>query len=265
MVSLTYSNPSTEQLDPFGTVGASTYDDDAARMPTRYKRAHTIQNELVVNALRSNKALLGKKVVVDLGAGTSNDGLEILSRSPQAFYLGIDYSQPMVARAEEKMRLHGYAQRSAFLQCDFLTARLGDIMHELAETQMNNHVPVVISALALHHYELVEKHNAYKLAYDLLSPGGLFILTDLFTNGITGCANYAFQTEISDINVAVRKCGENATDDQQATTLSIEHYNSNKPQKLAHEMRGLRECGFDCIDVAYRDGQLATLVAEKTK
>src|ERR1039457_6597114 len=69
---------------PFGRLGASTYDSEAENMPRRYRSARMIQNELVTLVLKS--AAVQHPMVVDLGCGTSTDGVRLLSMVRNAIY-----------------------------------------------------------------------------------------------------------------------------------------------------------------------------------
>ncbi len=255
------SHSIVDHLSAFGVRGAGTYDDDAARMPTRYKIAHTIQNELIVNVLDSCSSR-DVSVVVDLGAGTANDGLDILNQAARTLYLGIDNSLAMIERAKDKMRVCGYSERSAFLTGDFRTITASDVTRVLQSEHMEGSITVVMSALALHHYELAEKRAVYNLAYDLLHEGGVFVSTDLFSNSIADCARHALSKEISDVQASAERAGRLSSAPKEATTLSVDHYvRCNKPQWLSKELALLHDIGFGSIDIVYREGQMAVLVA----
>ena len=250
---------------PFGARGAATYDDDAARMPERYKIAHAIQNDLVVELVRRDSSC-GRAIVVDLGTGTANDGVDILDRSERALYMGIDISLPMVSRAKHKMLQKGHSRRSAFLVRDFRTTTFNDVERFLRRKKMDGSIAVVISALALHHYNMEDKRPVYELAHALLQGHGCFVLTDLFINGIPECARSAVAREVNDIEAIVTHMLSKSRRAPGSTTLSVAHYlQSNKPQPLAIEVATLHDVGFGRVDIVYRHGQLASIVAERVK
>jgi len=257
------SSAQPDRFSPFGDAGAAMYDNDASRMPERYKHAHTIQNEIIIRALSCH---LGDKhkVVIDLGAGTANDGLDILAKAPRAFYVGLDNSPPMIRRAREKMERAGFAERSMFLERSFLTTSAHDVVRTIQDECIDGEMAIVMSALALHHDELEEKHSAYVLAHDLLQSGGLFLLTDLFSNHIPCCACHAFERELKDVRDVVRVSRRTSAITGVATTFSVNHYKHvNKPQQLASEISLIEKCGFARPDLVYRHGQLAVVVAER--
>jgi SAM-dependent methyltransferase len=245
-------------LGAFGSAGAARYDVDVRRMPRRYKTAHRLQNKLIIDAALALGA--SHPVVVDLGCGTANDGLEILSRTSSALYVGVDHSPYMLRQAVRKLSRHGFEKRAVFLEEDFRFLDPRGFAKAIRMHQPNGTIAGVVSSMALHHYELPEKYHVYKFAYQLLPRGALFIITDLFSNAIERCAGVAIQKEIEDI----RKIAARSRDAGKNGALTESHYiEENRPVILARELEGLREVGFSNIDLLFRHGQLGTLVAQK--
>jgi len=246
---------------PFGPSGAAGYDIDASIMPRRYKSAHRIQNQLVRQALALSAA--PHPVVIDLGCGTGNDGLQILQHATTAIYVGVDLSRHMLARAATKLRRAGFENRSILLRRDFRWLTSDDLSNSVGGLPLQGGAACVISALALHHYQLAEKKGVYALAHSMLSTGGLFLATDLFSNAIALCAQLALQQEVASIRKAIKRLTLSSTD-RLATTVSERHYtNENRPQAIMHEIRLLADVGFNKIDVTYRNGQLGVIAAER--
>lgn len=238
---------------------------DAQHMPPHYKRAHKIQNDLVITSLRKSEQNK-LHVVVDLGCGTANDGIDILSRTENEFYLGVDNSVPMIERAKCKMQSRAFEKRSYFLIRDFRQMSVMDITGTLSLLKLECRIKAVMSTLALHHYELEEKRHVYTLAHNLLPPGGRLVLTDLFSNGIQGCAQYALYWEIDQVCGTIENSKEKPIDSKLATTRSVDHYlRSNRPQRLLDEVGVLHDCGFAIVDIVYRSGQLSVIVAQTEK
>ena len=100
---------SAQQCFPFDNCAPKGYDEEYSRMPRRYKRARSIQNKFVCQGLRNSA--IGTAVLIDLGAGTANDGLHVLNKIRHSFYLGIDRSVPMINWATNKLRVEGYSSR----------------------------------------------------------------------------------------------------------------------------------------------------------
>ena len=143
---------------------------------------------------------------------------------------------------------------------------LRDIKRHLQDSKLQKQVPVVMSALALHHYELSVKTQVYRLACQLLTRGGRFVLTDLFTNDIPDCDHYALRTELHDVQSTIARFPLRPPGGEATSTLSEVHYTRcNKPMSLTLELASIKRSGFGLVDVVFRDGQLAVIVAEKVK
>jgi SAM-dependent methyltransferase len=253
----------TPPLRPFGRLGAARYDDDTKEMPRRYHTAHALQNGLVLNALKASRT--PRPVIVDFGCGTGNDGLSLLSRSDDFIYFGIDYSIHMLSCAAAKLKHAGYDDRSLLLNRNFLRLNQNELLTALEAAGHVAEIFCVISAISLHYYDKKEKEAVYKLIFGLLPKGGLFVLSDLYSNGIDYCADWAWSKELLDINNAVKRLeSRNREAHRGPSTISERHYREeNRPQILAQELSLLSEIGFGKIDVVYRNGQLGVLAIEK--
>jgi len=247
---------SVETHHVFGVEGAAGYDDDARLMARRYRRAHQIQNALVCRVLKSTCA--ARPAVVDLGCGTGNDALEILSRVPGAVYIGIERSVAMLDRARVKLRPF-LGMRAVLLNDDFreLTPLT---LTELCEKDLD--IVCVMSALALHHYQMAEKRLAYERARAVLQPGGLLVVTDLFANVSNFANDYAMRCELVDVRRARSRRWGATPPMSMSTTLSERHYREeNRPQVLLEELAVICSVGFSFQEIIYRHGQLAVISA----
>jgi tRNA (cmo5U34)-methyltransferase len=99
--------------------------------------------------------------VLELGTGTGETALRVLAEHPEADWVGIDSSEPMLARARE--RLPG---------ADLRLQRLED---ELPAGPFD----LVVSALAVHHLDGARKRLLFSRVADVLQPGGSFVLGDI--------------------------------------------------------------------------------------
>jgi tRNA (cmo5U34)-methyltransferase len=99
--------------------------------------------------------------VLELGTGTGETALRVLSQHPEADWVGIDSSEAMLARA--RGRLPNADLRVQRLE-DELPAGLFDL---------------VVSALAVHHLDGAGKRGLFSRVARVLSPGGHFVLGDV--------------------------------------------------------------------------------------
>lgn len=98
--------------------------------------------------------------ILDLGTGDGRLLALLLDGRPERSGVGLDASEPMLARARE--RFAG----------DERVELLG---HDLAEPLPElGRFDAVVSSLAIHHLEHERKRSLYREALDLLTPGGVF-------------------------------------------------------------------------------------------
>lgn len=99
--------------------------------------------------------------VLELGIGSGETALRVLANHSGADWVGIDASEPMLARACE--RLPG---------ADLRLQRLED---ELPSGPFD----LVVSALAVHHLDGAGKRELFARVAGVLRPGGEFVLGDV--------------------------------------------------------------------------------------
>jgi tRNA (cmo5U34)-methyltransferase len=99
--------------------------------------------------------------LLELGTGTGETALRVLAEHPDAGLVGVDASEPMLARARRRLP-----------NADLRVARLQDPLPD-------GPFDVVFSALAVHHLDAVEKGSLFERVHAVLAPGGRFVLGDL--------------------------------------------------------------------------------------
>jgi tRNA (cmo5U34)-methyltransferase len=99
--------------------------------------------------------------VLELGTGTGETALRVRANHPEASWVGIDSSEPMLARARE--RLPG---------ADLRLQRLED---ELPAGPFD----LVVSVLAVHHLDGAAKRDLFSRVAGVLRSGGNFVLGDV--------------------------------------------------------------------------------------
>lgn len=99
--------------------------------------------------------------VLELGTGSGETALRVLANQAGVDWVGIDASEPMLARARE--RLPG---------ADLRLQRLED---ELPSGPFD----LVVSALAVHHLDGAGKRDLFSRVAGVLEPGGRFVLGDV--------------------------------------------------------------------------------------
>ena len=229
--------------------------------------------------------------VLDVGCGTGVEGLRLLDAFPALHLIGLDFCQPMLDQFERKLAArYGTEWRR---RC---TLSLRDILDEELDTEglrallpaNASGIQAIVTAFALHHYGPEEKLRAYRLFFDLLPPGGLFVYGDLFSYESTTLADYAQEHEerwilqnFSDsdegLKSRLREIGKEAGE---LRSLWIDHlrtYNvplaiecgwsqnqtGGEPVSGSSELHLLRSAGFREIGCPYRYFQAGVLWARK--
>jgi tRNA (cmo5U34)-methyltransferase len=147
--------------------------------------------------------------ILDLGAGTGETARRVLALHPEAVLVAVDESPRMLERIEDER----VEQRVARLQ----------------DTLPDEPFDLVVSALAVHHLEAVEKRDLFARVRDALRPGGRFVLGDVV---------------VADVHV---------------TPLSDGY---DKPDRADEQITWLADIGFDAHLEWTRD-DLALLVADR--
>ncbi len=99
--------------------------------------------------------------ILELGVGTGETASAVLAVHPGARLVGIDESEPMLARARDR-----------FPDADLRAQRLEDPLP-------GGSYDLVVSALAVHHLDAAGKADLFRRVRARLRPGGRFVLADV--------------------------------------------------------------------------------------
>jgi SAM-dependent methyltransferase len=163
---------------------------------------------------------------LDLGTGDGRLLAAIHERHPEATAVGLDASEPMLARAAQ--RFDG-APRVELRRHD-LGVPLGD----------SGPAEAVVSGLAIHHLTDERKRDLFGEIHRLLRPGGVFANLDLVSSASLRL-HQRFRQEIG------------RTQDDPSDCLA----------GLAEQMGWLRDAGFAEVDCHFKWLELALIVAVK--
>jgi trans-aconitate methyltransferase len=163
---------------------------------------------------------------LDLGTGDGRLLAAIRERHPQAMAVGLDASEPMLARAAER-----------FGGDSLVDLRSHDLSHSLGDA---GPADAVVSGLAIHHLPDERKRELFGEVHALLAPGGVFANLDL-VSAASPRLHERFRREIG------------RTEDDPSDRLA----------DLSGQMGWLREAGFGEVDCHFKWLELALVVAVK--
>jgi tRNA (cmo5U34)-methyltransferase len=162
--------------------------------------------------------------VLDLGSGDGRMIALVRSRHPEARAVGLDTSEPMLARAAERFAADPPVELHA---------------HELGlPLQVQGPFDAVVSGLAIHHLEDNRKRELFGEVKALLVPGGVFANLDL-VRPPSPQIHERFRREIG----------------------RVEDDPSDRLADLGEQLGWLRDAGFDEVDCHFKWLELALLVA----
>jgi SAM-dependent methyltransferase len=163
---------------------------------------------------------------LDLGTGDGRLISLVREAHPQAHAVGIDFSEPMLARAAERFD----GDRSVELRA-----------HDLGEPMpLGEKFDAVVSGLAIHHLEDARKRQIFAEIRASLRPGGVFANLDLVRSASPEL-HERFRQEIGRI------------EDDPADRLA----------DLCSQLDWLRDAGFENVECHFKWRELALLVATR--
>ena len=180
-----------------------------------------IAEEMLLDALPSRM-----ERVLDLGTGDGRLLAAIRDRYPDSLAVGIDTSEPMLARAAAR-----------FETDPLVELRTHDLAVPFADM---GPLDAVVSGLAIHHLEDERKRELFEEVHSLLSPGGVFANLDLVSSA-SSRLHERFRHEIG------------RTQDDPTDRLA----------DLSEQMGWLRNAGFTEVDCHFKWLELSLVVAVK--
>jgi SAM-dependent methyltransferase len=161
---------------------------------------------------------------LDLGTGDGRVLALVRSRHPDALAVGLDSSEPMLARAVERFGSDPLAE-----------FRVHDLDYPLAES---GPFDAVVSGLAIHHLEDTRKRQLFAEVRSLLARGAVFANLDLVASP-SQRLHERFHSEIG----------------------RVEDDPSDRLAGLSDQLTWLRDAGFGEVDCHFKWLELALMVA----
>ena len=171
--------------------------------------------------------------LLDLGCGTGLELEEIFKRFPEAAFTGIDLTQAMLDRLEEK-----YCGRNISLICgDYFSVDLGEDVYDTA-----------ISFQTMHHFSHTRKTCLYRKICNALKSGGVYIECDYMVN------DQAVEDKLFEENAGMRR---------EMNIPDSELYHFDTPCTVDNQVAMFREAGFSSAQMVWRVGNTTIIIARK--
>jgi tRNA (cmo5U34)-methyltransferase len=220
-------SPTQEIFD----ITASTYDADRARLIPCYDAFYRRTTDLIpAGAMR----------ILDLGAGTGLLATFVRSWYPQAHIHLVDVSEPMLARARDRL---GADRNVTFEVADYMTAALPPEQD------------AIVSALSIHHLADPDKRKLFAKIFAALRPGGVFVNAEQVA-GPTPALDAIYKSLWLQ---QVREAG--ATPQQIADSLYRQQ--DDRCASVEDQLDWMRDVGFTDADCWFKDNRFAVLAGTR--
>lgn len=180
--------------------------------------------------------------VVDLGIGTGELSIKILRRWPNARIMGIDQSGDMLEVAKRK--LSGYPDRVRFEQLSFTRMKKRGAAFD-----------AVVSCLSVHHLTGPEKARLFKVVYDSLAPGGVFVNGDYVKANAPQLAKLYHRLWMNHMR------GSGLSEEE--IERVERHGHLDRPSTLDEQLEWMRDAGFDGVECLWKYYDDAVMVGLK--
>ena len=217
----------------------AAYDADMDLMhPNRHKMVEAMMAVLAASAP-------APRLVIVLGTGSGFLLDRLLRRFPDCRAVAINGSHQMMAAA--KSRLGSLAERVEFMA--------GDLRQPEAFGHGIASADAVVSAFALHHLDLQEKARLIGHCRTLLKDGGWFLNAELVVAEDEFLEALVQQMRVS--GIVERAHGQDPRFRDTAQTRrfldELERNECDQPQRLADDLRIVRECGYRHAALFWKD------------
>jgi len=208
-----------------------------------------VQEDLVRRLLTRHP--LPVRRFLDIGSGDGVMSELVLSLHPQAEAVLVDFSPPMLERAE--------------LRLARVDARWQIVRGDLSEPTWAGALPAgsydaAVSAFAIHHLPAARKRALFGELYELLEPGAMFVNMDYVA--IEGPLRGVWDEEM--LANAVRAERERGGSRSEAELEDLfDDDEDDRPDSVGDQLRWLREAGFADAEVHFKWAEAAVLGAIK--
>ena len=210
---------------------AATYDADRAKLIPCFEPFYRWAVDLIPPTALN---------ILDLGAGTGLLSAFVRERFPKANIRLMDNSEPMLARARERL---GDDPRVTYDVGDYTVSPLG------------TGLDAIVSALSIHHLKDAAKKSLFPRLQGALKPGGVFINAEQVAGPTP-----ALEARYKELWLEqVRALG--ATEQQ--IKDSLYRQKEDRCASVENQLTWMREAGFIGVDCWFKDNRFAVLAGKR--
>jgi SAM-dependent methyltransferase len=202
-----------------------------------------VQEEIVRRAFDQHQHELTR--FLDVGSGNGAVSELLLTGAPDREAVLVDFSEPMLARANSRLAGCG---------------RWQGVRGDLADPAWRAELPAglfsgAVSSLAIHHLPAERKRSLYAEICELLEPGAMFVNMDY--TAIAGPLRGLWDERILDNHVRV-ECTHGGTRSKEEIAREItSDSDADRPDTVEHQLQWLREAGFVDVETHFKWAEAA--------
>lgn len=189
---------------------------------------------------------------LDVGAGDGASSELLLGLAPSAEAVLVDFSEPMLARAQDRLgRAH---------------SRWRAVRGDLSEPSWRAGLPggqfdAVVSSYAIHHLPSARKRALFAELFELLAPGAMLVNMDVVT--VEGPLRGLFDEQMVANAIAAERRGGGARHDHEIEQELLADSDDDRPDGLAEQLGWLTQAGFAQVEVHFKWAEGAIFGAVK--
>ena len=180
-----------------------------------------------------------KPNILDIGAGTGLLTKFLFEKYPEAEFTLIDLSEEMLKVA--KSRFEDF-EKFKYIVADYTAYNFENF-------------DLIVSSLSIHHLKDNDKEKLYKKIYNALNPGGIFLNADQVI-GPTKNLDNSYQINWMELL-------NNSDLSKSEKTSALERMKFDKPATLEDNLKWLKNCGFEDVDIYYKYYNFCIFYAKK--
>jgi len=229
------TNVSPHDLN-YDSYEAEKYESDIVRSIPGYNELH----EKIFSIVKEFSENHNIKKILDLGVGTGITSEKILSISPSAKLVALDFSETMLNGARKRLSKYD----AKFIRGDY------------SEIEFENNFDIVISVIGIHHQNTEGKQKLFRKIFNSLNKDGLFLFGDLMT--------YRNREKAQDNDSKhFNHLEKNAEDEKSRKEWLHHHKNLNILSPIEDQVDWLKESGFPSVEIVFTCFNTVLILARK--